>query len=99
MIERCAAKVNDDGVVIELIVGEAEWATEFLGGTWLPCERNYDDPDNDNYPTLGDKWDAKKKKFVPTVDVAAQVAARESGIAKLEAVGLTADEIRAILGS
>lgn len=100
MTERCAAKVNDDGIVIELIVGEADWAMKNLGGTWIQSERNYDNPDNDNYPTLGDKWDAKKKKFVPTVNVAAQVAAddaaRESAVAKLTALGLTDAEIAAL---
>lgn len=98
MIERCAAKVNDDGIVLELIVGEAEWATEFLGGTWIQCERDYDDPENDTYPNLGDKWDAKKEVFVKSNAAAEQFAKMESAKAKLAALGLTDEEIKALIG-
>lgn len=96
MIERCAARVSDDGVVVELIVGEADWAVDNLGGTWMQCERNYSDPANDSCPTLGDKWDAEKRKFVPTIDVAAEVAKREVAVAKLRAIGLTGEDIAAL---
>lgn len=98
MIERCAAKITDDGIVVELIVGEADWATEVLGGTWIQCERNYDDPENDTCPNIGDKWDAKKQVFIKSNAAADQVAKMESAKAKLLALGLTDEEIKALVG-
>ena len=98
MIERCAAKINDDGIVLELIVGEADWAIENLGGSWIQCERDYDDLENDGCPNVGDKWDAKKGIFISSNNLVEQIAKIESAKAKLATLGLSDEEIKALLG-
>jgi hypothetical protein len=30
-----SAELDDDGVVVRVIVGTAQWATDNLGGTWV----------------------------------------------------------------
>lgn len=32
------ARINEDGVVEQCIVGKSEWATDRLGGTWIDTE-------------------------------------------------------------
>lgn len=33
-----AAELDADNIVVRVIVGTAEWASDMLGGTWVDCE-------------------------------------------------------------
>lgn len=60
MSEICAAKLIDNKVV-EIIVGEASWAEENLGGTWVQFVR---DASGKTYPAYGATYDAELDDFV-----------------------------------
>lgn len=47
MTETYAAQIID-GIVVQVIVGNAEWAIEHLGGTWI---------DTGNLVGIGWSWD------------------------------------------
>jgi len=38
MIENYAVEINSDGVVSRVIVGDAKWANEMLGGIWIDSD-------------------------------------------------------------
>lgn len=61
MSEIVAAKLSEDNSVEQLIVGSAEWASIRLGGTWIEFDR---EAVGDNYPNLGDTWDAGNQTFI-----------------------------------
>ena len=53
-----AAELNDNDIVVRVIVGTADWATDNLGGRWVPCDK-----DSDDYPGAG--WSYIGGVFVP----------------------------------
>jgi hypothetical protein len=61
MIEKVAAKLDENNIVLELIVGEAEWATQMLGGRWVQAFRG---DETKTYPTFGDLWDEQTNDFI-----------------------------------
>jgi hypothetical protein len=93
-VERCAVKVVD-GAAVEIIVGEADWAAQNLGGEWVQVESNYDNPES--FVGFGDLYDAETGTFTSVRNVEQKVAAHESAIQKLLALGITADEARLLL--
>jgi hypothetical protein len=95
MSEIVAAKLDESNRVIDLIVSSAEWAAQTYGGTWIQFDR---DEVGENYPAHDDLWDPKKKVFVKNSSVADQVSQTESVKAKLAALGLTDEEIKALIG-
>jgi hypothetical protein len=57
-----AAKL-ENGEVTQVIVGDAQWATENLGGEWVPCEKY---SDTETYPGIGYGYDRNHpRKFAP----------------------------------
>jgi hypothetical protein len=70
-----------------------EWTLdgdEYAGLTWLS------DTPKPSKKTLDDAWDEVKSEMQAEKDQA--VAIKESAISKLAALGLTVDEVKAILG-
>lgn len=61
MSEIVAAKLSQDNLVEELVLGSAEWASANLGGTWVSFDR---EAVGDNYPGLGDTWDSVNQTFI-----------------------------------
>jgi len=61
MSEIVAAKLSQDNLVEELVLGSAEWASANLGGTWVSFDR---EAIGDNYPNLGDTWDSVNQTFI-----------------------------------
>lgn len=58
-----AAELDADGVVLRVIVGNAGWATENLGGRWVPCEKY---SDAENFPGVGWGYVASHpRRFAP----------------------------------
>lgn len=53
MKETISAKI-DNGKVTEVIVGEALWASENLGGEWVQVDFDYDYPET--MPGIGDTY-------------------------------------------
>lgn len=49
-----AAELDDTDSVVRVIVGDAEWATEMLGGRWVDSEQK-----------LGISWRSRQRGFVP----------------------------------
>lgn len=92
MKETVAAKI-DGGKVVEVIVGEASWAVENLGGEWVQVEADYDNPES--LPGIGDSYGPDG--FTRSNLISETLAARESAVSKLASVGLTADEVKALL--
>lgn len=45
-----AANIDENGVVIQVIVGDADWAMEHLGGSWIPCHREHP---TEQFPGIG----------------------------------------------
>ncbi len=60
MSEVCAAKLVDNKVV-EIIVGEASWAKENLGGLWVQFER---DAPGKTYPAYNAVYDEELADFI-----------------------------------
>ena len=63
MFEICAAKLVENKVV-EIIVGEAVWAEENLGGRWVQFER---DAPGKTYPAYNAVYDEETGDFINPV--------------------------------
>ena len=101
------AEIKNGKVVQVLVVPNEEESRgqEFLaedlglGGTWV--QTSYNATIRGKFAAIGDIYDSKKDEFVTPVDKEAEAvlaqkkAARDAVLAKL---GLTADEVAALLG-
>lgn len=58
-----AAQLDANSMVVRVIVGDAEWATEHLGGTWV--DATGDTSHVFRYPGIGYRWDGTIGDFLP----------------------------------
>lgn len=61
MSEVCAAKLNSENKVTEIIVSEASWAEENLGGRWVQFVR---DAPGKTYPAYNAVYDEENDDFI-----------------------------------
>ncbi len=67
MTERVAVRLDDNNIVMDLIVAEADWAEARLGGRWVQCVRGQE---GKTYPTFGAVYNEELDDFTnPTVTV------------------------------
>lgn len=58
-----AAELDQNGVVLRVIVGDARWAALNLGGRWVPCDKY---SDTEDYPGIGWGFAANhSRRFAP----------------------------------
>jgi hypothetical protein len=101
------AEIKNGKVVQVLVVPNEEESRgqEFLsedlglGGTWI--QTSYNSNIRGKFAAIGDKYDSKNDVFVTAIDEAAVKEAAKRAEAKaavLAKLGLTADEVAALLG-
>lgn len=61
MSEICAAKLDAENKVVEIIVGEASWAEENLGGRWVQFVRGVS---GKTYPAYNAVYDEENDDFI-----------------------------------
>ena len=61
MSEICSAKLDAENKVLEIIVGEASWAEENLGGRWVQFER---DAPGKTYPAYNAVYSEELDNFI-----------------------------------
>ena len=101
------AEIDKDGIVLRVLVvdnSQEDRGQEFLaedlglGGTWV--QTSYNANIRGKYAAVGDKYDKKKDEFIsPKIIEQIPDEAKEAAKAAiLDRIGLTADELKLILG-
>ena len=101
------AEIDKDGIVLRVLVvdnSQEDRGQEFLaddlglGGTWV--QTSYNANIRGKYAAVGDKYDKKKDEFIsPKIIQQIPDEAKEAAKAAiLDRIGLTADELKLILG-
>jgi hypothetical protein len=101
------AEIDKDGIVLRVLVvdnSQEDRGQEFLaddlglGGTWV--QTSYNANIRGKYAAVGDKYDKKKDEFIsPKIIQQIPDEAKEAAKAAiLDRIGLTADELKTILG-